>query len=291
LNYGLFFTRKTNTMTPSTALAYCQDKCSTPGSALHYATIFLPTTDRQFWLGLFTLHQELRGACLKQLDEGLTRVKLGWWNNALRGTLEGGNPHPVQEALGPAFLEGFGADFWANTIEQVAISCEPTRHNTLAHWEEALARELGPWLAVVARQYGLDNTQTQSLLGFWTQSSKLAQVLALAKHLDAHFQPLPLDYLERHGVTAQALSSRQHSAHTTALLTELHAHILAAAQQAWRKCCPRTRRVGKPLRTLFRIKAYEAQLHQGQWLLLSQQHRVSPVRKFGLAWLCYGLGR
>ena len=276
-------------MSHTTALAYCQDKCSAPHTALHHATVFLPAADRLFWLGLFTLHHELRSACLKQLDEGLTRVKLGWWNNALRGTLDSGNTHPVLQALGPSFLAGLGAEFWANTIEGVAQRCEATRHNSMADWEASLKRELAPWIHLSAVRHSLSHTESAALLNFWVHSSKLAPILALPKHLDGHFQPIPIEVLEQHNVSAQDLRERKHNAQTQAIFASLCMQIISDGKEAWKQCSPATRRVGRPLQALFKIKAYEAKQHQKQWQLLSLQHRLSPMRKFGLAWLCYAL--
>jgi phytoene/squalene synthetase len=272
-----------------TPLAYCREKVASEGSSLHYATGFLSLEDRAFWLGLFSLNQELRNACMKQFEAGLTQIKLGWWRNTLANNEDNANRHPVTVAISQHVISSIPPEHWEALIEAVVSSCEAKRFNHQVDWDNTLKAEIRPWLPLMTARTGIDDTH--ALLAFWVASTQVCQVLRLAKYLDSQFQPIPISLLQQHGVTAEQFRLRQHDEKTTALFQAvMHAQI-DAAHAAWHAMPVALRLFCRPLRALFRMRLAEFRLHSPHLLLLTEQKCLTPLRKFCTAWTTHVLRR
>ena len=266
-------------------LAYCREKVCGELSSLHYATLFQTEEFKAYWLGCFTLNHELRQACLKQLDAGLTQVKLGWWHSALVDAASNTNPHPVVTAISKPVLAKVPAEQWSDLINKVASGCEPKRYNNMADWHKDLRGEMEPWVKLVQARFGDPGTDCNGLLTFWTEATRLCQVLRLAKYLDQGFQPLPVELLAKHGVTAEQIKRREHSDSTQALFSDATDQLLALARQAWKTGPLEQRLFARPLRALFRMRVAELHLHKkSAYKLLTEEKRITPLKKFSTAW-------
>ncbi|HEX4879419.1 MAG TPA: squalene/phytoene synthase family protein [Limnobacter sp.] len=274
-------------------LAYCREKIAGPVSALHYATLFLPEPTKAFWLGCFALNHELRQASLRQLEAGLTQVKLGWWRNALSQAGDNANLHPVIAALSRRTVAALDAEEWAQLIETTVQGCEARRFNTFNDWNAHCQALVQPWAELLKARMleeGMLAGNTDALLAFWSASGQLAQLLHLAKYLDQQFQPMPVDMLGKHGVDAAQIRRREHTANTSALFADVVQHIHRSADEAWQNM-PKTQRLFcRPLRALYRMRKAEWHVHQKDGLrLLTEQKALTPWKKFTLAWTTHVL--
>lgn len=273
-------------------LAYCREKVSGETASLHYATLFQTEELKAFWLGCFTLNHELRQACLKQLEAGLTQVKLGWWQNALANAGGNSNAHPVITAISKPVIATLPAEHWGELINRVASGCEPKRYNSMADWHNDVLLETKPWVHLLQARFGYQNTDCTQLLEFWTSATRLCQLLRLAKYLDQGFQPLPVELLAKHGVTAEQIKRREHSESSTTLFSEVGEHLLEKANAAWRNMPADQRLVLRPLRALFRMRAAELKVHQAAgYRLFTEQKIITPFKKFSIAWTTQVLRR
>ncbi|WP_370263800.1 squalene/phytoene synthase family protein [Limnobacter sp.] len=274
-------------------LAYCREKIAGPTSGLHYATLFQPEPQKAFWLGCFALNHELRQASMRQLEAGLTQVKLGWWRNALSQAQSNSNPHPVIQAMSAATVAGLGPDDWAMLIETTVQGCEVARFDTFAQWHAHTQALLQPWvqlLGVRMHQQGLLRNNTEQLLAFWASSGQLAQLLSLAKYLDEQFQPIPVTMLSQFGVQASQIKRREHDANTAALFEDVVSQIQNAAQKAWTAMPKEQRLFCRPLRALYRMRLAEWRVHKADGKrLLSEQKALTPWKKFSTAWTTHVL--
>ncbi len=284
-----------------TPLTYCREKVCGETSSLHYAVLFQPEDMKAFWLGCFTLNHELRQACMKQLEAGLTQVKLGWWRNALTNVQGNTNLHPVIKAINSEVVAKVQPDQWAALIESVAQGCEPSRHNSQEDWQRSVQSEIGPWVALVKARIekpastlgdlfsGLNtetlNTGLASLSTFWTHSTQLCQLLRMAKYLDEGFQPLPVQALANANIPAEQLRKREHNDATSALFTHTAELLIKQAEAAWRKTPKPLRLFARPLRALYRMKVAEWRLHdRSKYRLLTEQKAITPLKKFAVSW-------
>ncbi|HEX4918431.1 MAG TPA: squalene/phytoene synthase family protein [Limnobacter sp.] len=274
-------------------LAYCREKIAGPASALHYATLFLPEALKAFWLGCFALNHELRQASMRQLEAGLTQVKLGWWRNALSEAGNNVNLHPVVAAMSSRTVAALDTEEWAQLIETTVQGCEARRFNTLSDWNAHCQALVQPWVELLKARMleeGLLAGNTDSLLVFWSSSSQLAQLLHLAKYLDQQFQPVPVDMLSKHGVDAAQIKRREHNANTSALFADVVQHIKRSADDAWRNMPKAQRLFCRPLRALYRMRLAEWQVHQHDGMrLFTEQKALTPWKKFTLAWTTHVL--
>lgn len=266
-------------------LSYCREKVSGETASLHYATLFQTDEFKAFWLGCFTLNHELRKACLKQMEAGLTQVKLGWWQNALAGAANNSNPHPVITAISKPVIAKIPAEHWGELINRVASGCEPKRYNSMANWHNDVLLETEPWISLVHARFANSNTNCTQLLEFWATATRLCQLLRLAKYLDQGFQPLPLEVLAKHGVTAEQIKRREHSAASQAMFKEIGDHLLGQANSAWEAMPADQRLFARPLRALFRMRVAELKAHEAAgYQLLTEQKIITPFKKFSTAW-------
>ena len=266
-------------------LAYCREKVSSEISSLHYATLFQTDEFKAFWLGCFTLSHELRQACLKQLEAGLTQVKLGWWRNALADAANNTNPHPVITAISKPVIAKVPPEHWGELINKVASGCEPKRYNSLADWQRDIRGEMEPWAKLIHARFGDAITDCNGLLTFWTESNRLCQVLRMAKYLDQGFQPLPVELLARHNVTAEQIKRREHTTSTEAMFKEVSETLIEQAEQAWKSVPLEQRLFARPLRALFRMRVAELKVHErAGYKLLTEQKIITPFKKFSTAW-------
>lgn len=266
-------------------LAYCREKVSGETASLHYATLFQTEEFKAFWLGCFTLNHELRQACLKQLEAGLTQVKLGWWQNALAGAAGNSNPHPVITAISKPVFAKIPAEHWGELINRVASGCEPKRYNSMFDWHKDVLLETKPWVSLVQSRFADSSTDCSQMLEFWATSTRLCQLLRLAKYLDQGFQPLPVDLLAKHGVTAEQMKRREHNDATHSMFSEAGDHLLEKAELAWKSMPANQRLFARPLRALFRMRVVELKVHKtAGYHLLSEQKIITPFKKFTTAW-------
>lgn len=265
-------------------LAYCREKVSGETASLHYATLFQIDELKAFWLGCFTLNHELRHACLKQLEAGLTQVKLGWWRNALADAAHNTNPHPVITAISKPVISMVSPETWAELINKVASGCEPKRYNSMADWQYDILTETEPWAILIQARLG-SNADCSSLSAFWAHATRLCQLLRLAKYLDQGFQPVPVELLSKHGVTAEQLKQREHNESTQILFAELAEQLIQLGNQAWNATPLEQRLFARPLRALFRMRVAELGAHKKTgYKLLTEQKIITPFKKFSTAW-------
>jgi hypothetical protein len=103
--------------------------------------------------------------------------------------------------------------------------------------------------------------------------------------VDDGFQPLPIDWLQVHQVTAEQLKRREHTAATQALFKESGEFLIREANRHWKSLPSAMQMECRPLRALFRMREAEFKLHsQSGYLLLTEQKILSPWKKFSTAW-------
>ncbi len=278
------------TVSLENALAFCREKVCKNLSSLHYATIFQPLEIKAFWLGCFALNHELRHSGLKQLEAGLTQIKLGWWRTALANTDADTNSHPIITAISKSTIHKIPPKHWDELIEQVTGSCEPKRYNSMIDWYADVHTRLKPWEKLIQASLDDPNLNCNELLIFWTEATRLCQMLRLAKYLDQGFQPLPIEILRQYVVTADQLKHRKHNESTRTLFSEISAQLIEQAQKAWVTIPLKQRLYAKPLRTLFRMRVAELHLHKSsQFKLLTEQKTIAPLKKFSIAWTSHVL--
>lgn len=272
-------------------IAFCSEKVCPDLSSLYYAVLFKSPEEKAFWLGCMTLSHEIRRATLQQVEAGLTQVKLGWWQSALASCKQNQAQHPVILAIGQNVINQVSDKTWADLINFGVEACEPQRYDNFKLWETHLYELLKPWEKVIQAKFGTQDAAELAL--FWVHSIQLTQILRLAKYIDQNFQPLPIDDLAQHGITAESLKKRTTSKQTSILFKDLTNRITQAAENRWNNLSRTTRLDARPLRALYRLRLAELKQHRQEEFqnILSEQKSLTPGRKFWISWTTQVLHR
>lgn len=273
-------------------IAFCREKVGQEGSSLYYALLFQQPASRAFWLGCFALAHEIKRASVSQFEAGLSQVKLGWWRNALVACRNQAPQHPIILAIGAEVVNALSDEQWAELIQSMVDSTEIGRSASIHDWNEGLRRSVRPWMAVWAAHLKVETAELAELEAFWIKSVQLTQLLRLAKYVDEGFQPLPVDWLSAHSVTAEQVKLRTHNSHTRALFEEAGEFLIREANKHWQATPVQYRLAARPVRALFRMRVAEFKAHKADgFQLLCEQKVLNPWRKFSTAWTTHVLRR
>ena len=197
-------------MTPE---EYCQDKTAKSGSSFYYSFLFLPKKKRLAITALYAFCREVDDIADAEMDNNVKRVKLEWWRTEIEALFSGSAHHPVSQALVPA-IHNFKLDkkYFLEIIDGMEMDLETVR---FANFEE-----LNLYCYRVAGVVGL---LSASIFGYKDPATlEYAKKLGLALQLTNIIRDvyedslrnrlyLPLDELEKFGVTEKQIFNRENT--------------------------------------------------------------------------------
>lgn len=268
---------------------YCQEKGAPPGSSAYYALLQAPPARRALLTALFALRRELEQLVEGGADGSVTEAKFAWWRGEIEAFGAGRPTHPVTRALA---LPNGAAPLPPAALLALVDAHERDYRQGRYFDADGLrfhARHTGgAFAALVAREslpvaHADIDTDWASALG---TALTLAGLLA---HLGDHARHgrlyLPVDTMQRFGVTAADITERRYTPAFTQMMqaqTESVREALAASRAA----LPRALR--RPQRTLLALAGLaEALLDEVQredYAVLHQRLSLTPVRKLLIAW-------
>lgn len=195
-------------MTPE---EYCQDKTAKSGSSFYYSFLFLPKTKRLAITALYAFCREVDDIADAEMDNKIKLVKLEWWRAEIESLFAGNPNHPVSQALLTS-IHNFKLDkkYFLEIIDGMEMDLEKVR---FANFEE-----LNLYCYRVAGVVGL---LSASIFGYKTPktleyATKLGLALQLTNIIRDVYEDslrnrlyLPLDELEKFGVTEKEIFNRQ----------------------------------------------------------------------------------
>jgi phytoene synthase len=238
---------------------------------------------------LLECHVQVRAIVTTVSDLSVAQTKLAWWDAQCSAMERGAAEHPALRALGP-FVQtcGLSADALRGVIDSVRIDLQQNR------WMDR------PALLHYARMgSGQTVRNGAALLGF-TSSEALAaaeelgvglRLVSSIRHLgrDAALGRiyLPLDALQRHGVTAAQLQQRRMDAGVLALLGEQAALTRQTLDSALAGLAPFPREQTAPLRALGAMAlALLREIERADFAVLHQRISLTPLRKLWISRTC-----
>lgn len=197
-------------MTPE---EYCQEKTAKSGSSFYYSFLFLPKDKRLAITALYAFCREVDDIADAEMDNKIKLVKLEWWRSEIESLFEGSAHHPVTQAL-TSHIKKFNLDkkYFLEIIDGMEMDLQRVR---FANFEE-----LNLYCYRVAGVVGL---LSASIFGFKdAQTLKYAKKLGLALQLTNIIRDiyedslrdrlyLPLDELEKFGVTEKQIFNRENT--------------------------------------------------------------------------------
>jgi 15-cis-phytoene synthase len=270
-------------MTPQ---QYCQQKTKQSGSSFTLSFLFLPKHKREAMTALYAFCREVDDVVDECTDYQIAQTKLQWWKQEIHRLFHEVPQHPVTKALKPV-VEQFGLQE-AHFIEIIDGMQMDTQYNRYADFEQ-----LALYCYRVASVVGLLSAQ---IFGYSDKST-----LAYAHDLGMAFQLtniirdigedarrgriyIPIDELEKAGVTEQQLLQSQASAQTQALLLkqiERAEMFYDKAINQLPKADIKTQLPGLMMAAIYRALLRE--IKQEPNLVLSHKVILPPFRKLTLA--------
>lgn len=278
-------------MTPE---QYVQQKAAASGSSFYYAFLFLPKPRRAAITAFYAFCREVDDIVDDMVDPGVASSKLAWWQSEVAKSFAGQPSHPVMKALMP-----LAADYQIEprhlqaVIEGCQMDLEQTRYLDFAGLQKYCHLVAGVVGEVAARIFGQTEEQTTAYahkLGLAFQLTNIIRDVGEDALRGRIY--LPVSELQQFDVKAHEILKRTYSDRFTALMKFQadRAHrlydeafaLLPAADRA-------TQKPGLMMASIYRTLLRE--IERDNFQVLHQRVRLTPLRKFWLAWKVQALGR
>ena len=278
-------------MTPE---QYVQQKAVASGSSFYYAFLFLPAPRRAAITAFYAFCREVDDVVDEVSDPGVARTKLAWWQAEVAKAFGGQPTHPVMQALMPHTADyGIEQRHLQAVIDGCQMDLEQTRYLDFAGLKGYCHLVAGVVGEVAARIFGQTDertTQYAHTLGLAFQLTNIIRDVGEDAMLGRIY--LPVSELQQFDVKAHEILKRTYSDRFTALMRfqaerahRLYDEALALLPDADR----RAQKPGLMMASIYRTLLREIEHENFQ--VLHQRIRLTPLRKFWLAWKVQALGR
>ena len=278
-------------MTPQ---QYVQDKAARSGSSFYYAFLFLPPPRRAAITAFYAFCREVDDVVDEVSDASVAANKLAWWRREVNAAFGGAPTHPVMQALQPIAADfDIRAEHLQAVIDGCQMDLEQTRYLDFAGLKGYCHLVAGIVGEVAARIFGQTDertTQYAHTLGLVFQLTNIIRDVGEDAMLGRIY--LPVSELQQFDVKAHEILKRTYSDRFTALMRfqaerahRLYDEALALLPDADR----RAQKPGLMMASIYRTLLRE--IEHDNFQVLHQRIRLTPLRKFWLAWKVQALGR
>lgn len=273
---------------------YVQQKAAASGSSFYYAFLFLPPDRRAAITAFYAFCREVDDVVDEVSDPGVAATKLAWWQKEVQQAFSGQPSHPVMQALMPhAAVFGIQAEHLLAVVEGCQMDLQQTRYLDYPGLQRYCHLVAGVVGEVAARIFGQTDEATTPYahtLGLAFQLTNIIRDVGEDAMRGRIY--LPVDELQRFGVTAQELLERRYSDRFTALMRFQAERAHALYEQALALLPATDRRNQKPglmMASIYRTLLRE--IEASEFKVLHQRIALTPLRKLWLAWKMQALGR
>ena len=278
----------------TTPQQYVQNKAAASGSSFYYAFLFLPKEKRAAITAFYAFCREVDDVVDEVTDPGVAATKLAWWQSEVRKSYAGQPSHPVMQALMP-HTQPFSikAEHLLAVIEGCQMDLEQTRYLDFVGLQRYCHLVAGVVGEVAARIFGQTSEQTTQFahkLGLAFQLTNIIRDVGEDAMLGRIY--LPVSELQQFDVKAHEILKRQYSERFTALMRFQAERAHRLYDEAFALLPDADRRAQKPglmMASIYRTLLREIEHENFQ--VLHQRIRLTPLRKFWLAWKVQALGR
>jgi len=287
-------------MTPQ---AYAQQKAAASGSSFYYAFLFLPPPRRAAITAFYAYCREIDDVVDEARDPSVAQLKLHWWRLQVArcfDAAQGAPEHPALQALQPHLAAyGIEASHLLQIIDGCQMDLEQSRYLDYPDLQRYCHLVAGVVGEVAARIFGQHEAQTTAYahrLGLALQLTNIIRDVGEDALRGRIY--LPINELQRFEVKAHELLKRGQGVEPgfeprfQALLRFQIERALGVYEEALALLPAADRRAQKP--GLMMASIYRTLLHQiatDPLRVLTQRVRLTPLRKFWLAWKVQALGR
>jgi len=259
------------------------------GTSAYYALQRCPLPQRAALTALLQAHSQIRGIVTTVSDAAVAQAKLAWWEGQLHALSAGAAQHPALRHLAPALqAQGLGGEALLAVVRSVRIDLQQNRwldRPALLHYARQCS---GFTTRAAAALLGLDAAPAQDAAFDLGVALRLASGI---RHLGRDAAQgriyLPLDALQRHGVTAAQLQQRRMDGAVQALLAEQTALACDMLESALAGLRTHPARQTAPLRALGAMSlALLREIARADYAVLHQRISLTPLRKLWISRTC-----
>lgn len=203
------------------ALAYCAELVRAADRDRYLGALFAPAEHRGALYALYAFNVEV-GRVREAAREPIPgEIRLQWWREVIAGERSGeGNANPVAAALGDAIARyALPTSSLIDVIEAHRFDLYDEPMATVAELEDYARRTSSGVIALAAQILGADALPVAESAGIALTIAGLLRALPI--HAARRQLYVPVELLQRHAVSPEAVFARQSSAGLTAALAEL----------------------------------------------------------------------
>ncbi|RDU99152.1 presqualene diphosphate synthase HpnD [Trinickia dinghuensis] len=266
---------------------YCAQKAAPAGSSAYYALRQAPMARQPYLTALFALRRELEETVKDTSDPTIGRTKLAWWQKETAALAAGQPTHPVSHALaahcGDIEAE---APMLRTLVAGFEMDLDQARYLDFANLTRYIERVGGAFAGAIARATAREPRHADAWAGALGNGLMLAQFVQDLGN-DARYGRiyLPIDELQRYGVTAAEIINRKYGSAFSELMrfqTNRARETLQAAQAgipATERATQRTLRAQTAM-----ALALLDEIERDNFQVLHQRIALTPIRKLWIAW-------
>jgi len=278
-------------MTPA---QYVQEKAAASGSSFYYAFLFLPPPRRGAITAFYAFCREVDDVVDEARDASVAATKLAWWQAEVQRAYAGQASHPVMLALMPLAADyGISAAQLQAIIRGCQMDLEQTRYLDFAALQQYCHLVAGVVGEVAAQIFGQSQPQTTQYAHTLGQALQLTNIIRdVGEDASRGRIYIPINEMQRFDVKAHEVLKCIPSARFSALMAfqaeraqGLYAQALAMLPDADR----RSQKPGLMMASIYRTLL--TRIEARGFPVLTERVRLSPLRKFWLAWQVQALGR
>jgi phytoene synthase len=271
---------------------YCRERTAKSGSSFYYSFLFLPEARRRAIIALYAFCREVDDVVDEVSDPEVARVKLAWWRREVASAFEGTPQHPVAQALAPVVRDfGLPSEHSQTIIDGMAMDLDQARYLDFPALELYCHRVAGVVGLLSAEIFGVTDPSTREYARDLGVAFQLTNVIrdvgedALRGRIY-----LPQDELAQFRVPASEILRRKLEPASRERFRALMEHQVARARSWYDRAFAklpqadrRAQRTGIIMASIYRALLDE--IARDGFQVLDRRVSLTPVRKFGIAWL------
>jgi len=267
--------------------AYCQNIAAQRGSSFYYSFLFLPEERRRAITALYAFCREVDDVVDDCSDPATARATLAWWRQELAAAFHGTPQHPVARALAeiaPRF--NLAEAQLAEIIDGMQMDLEYNRYPSFEVLRQYCHRVAGVVGLLSAEIFGFQDPRTREYatdLGLAFQLTNIIRDVGEDARRDRIY--LPLDEIERHGVSVADISASRETDNFRRLIEFQIERALGYYRDAFAKLPAidrRAQRAGIIMAAIYRALLDEIQ--RDGCRVLTRRTALTPIRKLWIAW-------
>ena len=269
---------------------YCADKAAASGSSFYYAFLFLPQRKKEAIQALYAFCREVDDAVDEVSDPTAAAARLAFWRGEVEAIYEGAPQHPVGRALADV-LDTFSLDkaYFLEIIDGVEMDLHTNRFATFADLQLYCYRVASVVGLLSIEIFGYRNRDTRKYAHKLGIAFQLTNILRdVGEDAGNGRIYLPQEDLAAFGVTEADILARQ-PGEAFRRLMDFEIERAEEYYQAAFDLLPTADRYNQ-LPGLIMAAIYRRTLEEvgsAEESVLRHHIRITPLRKFWIAWRTY----